>query len=291
MEKRTISCTNNNGMTIIFGESFSPFVLCDVDGIYYVGNNIVTTDNTTIDGAIFQGSTIAKRNVVLTVADKDEHQSHRSDLYKCFKVNTKGTLKYTENDNVKVIDYYIESLTITGTGEARKATISLLCPDPFFYDENETIKYMAEWNGSFTFPHNFTSLKEEFGYRSLIKIQNLVNNTEQSNIGLTFKITCSGDVKNIALSHVENSKHMYIGTSAKPFSMKATDVLEITTGVGDKHVYYTTDGVTTEINNYLSEDSSFIQLSEGDNHIAYDADEGVANISIEIRYTFKYNGV
>ena len=291
MDNRKIICTNNSGSEIIFGSIFSPFLLCEVDGIYSVKNNVTVSENNLIDGAIYQGSTISKRNIVLTVVDKDNHQTHRTSLYKCFKPKTKGTLKYYENNNTKKIDYYVESIEINGTGEVRKATISLICPDPFFYDEYESVKYMAEWNGSFEFPHEFTSLKEEFGYRSLVKIQNIINNTEEIDIGLKFKITSSGDVKNIKLFHLEENKSIEIGTADKPFNMKSGDILEINTTRGNKQIFFTTGGVTKTINNYLSENSSFFQLGQGDNHIAFDAQEGVSNMSIEIRYAFKYDGV
>ena len=73
--------------------------------------------------------------------------------------------------------------------------------------------------------------------------------------------------------------------------MVAGDIVNIVTEKGNKNVTLTREGVTIGINNYLSEDSEFIQLGVGNNHIGYDASEGVSNLSFKITYTFKYNGV
>ena len=70
--------------------------------------------------------------------------------------------------------------------------------------------------------------------------------------------------------------------------MTAGDVLTITTADNDKHVYLTHDGVTTEVNEYLTEDSVFIQLMRGDNDIGYSADAGEDNMVVEITYRLKY---
>ena len=108
--KRYITCTNEDGMSCKFGSSFSPFLLTTVDGIYKVENNITISNSNLIDGGIFQGSNITSRNIVLTVRDKDNHKDNREFLYRLFKPNSEGVLRYFENDDVKRINYYVESI-------------------------------------------------------------------------------------------------------------------------------------------------------------------------------------
>lgn len=289
--KRYITCTNEDGMSCKFGSSFSPFLLTTVDGIYKVENNITISNSNLIDGGIFQGSNITSRNIVLTVRDKDDHKDNREFLYRLFKPNSEGVLRYFENDDVKRINYYVESIDVTGVYSSRQATISLMCADPFFYDNEETVEYLAEWRGSFEFEHQFTSSKEEIGYRSLVKSLNIQNLTPRDDVGLNIEITSVGAAKNLKITNVEQNKTISIGTDEKPFNMVAGDIVNIVTEKGNKNVTLTREGVTIGINNYLSEDSEFIQLGVGNNHIGYDASEGVSNLSFKIAYTFKYNGV
>lgn len=71
-EIRTISCTNELGYTINFGEtSISPFLLIDCDGIYNYEYNVTTQDNGNVDGSTVIGSKLKERNIVITVADID----------------------------------------------------------------------------------------------------------------------------------------------------------------------------------------------------------------------------
>lgn len=288
---RYITCTNEDNVSCKFGSSFSPFLLTAVDGMYKVGINISTSDSNLIDGVIYQGSKMSSRNIVLTIRDKENHKDNRELLYRLFKPNSKGVLRYYENDEVKKINYYVESVDVTGNYNSRQATVSLICTDPFFYDNEETIKYLAEWHGNFEFEHQFISNKEEIGYRSLVKNLNIQNLTPRNDIGLNIEITSIGTAKNLKIIHNEQNKTISIGTDEKEFNMMAGDVVNIITEKGNKNIILTRENVVTNINNYLSEDSEFIQLGVGDNHIGYDASEGVSNLSFKIAYTFKYNGV
>ena len=49
MAKRII-CKNEDGVQVEFNYSFEPFFLVSVDGIYTVSNNVVTSENTMVDG-------------------------------------------------------------------------------------------------------------------------------------------------------------------------------------------------------------------------------------------------
>ena len=75
-----------------------------------------------------------------------------------------------------------------------------------------------------------------------------------------------------------------------PLFLQFGDSLVITTDQGNKHVWLVRDGETTEVNQYISEDSEFIHLMRGHNTIGYSADEGEQNLSVEISYRLKYEG-
>ena len=72
--------------------------------------------------------------------------------------------------------------------------------------------------------------------------------------------------------------------------MSRGDVLTITTAVNNKHIKLKSGGVVTEVNEYMTEDSEFIQLMFGDNNIAYSADVGEEYMVVNIKYAYEYEG-
>ncbi len=290
---RKITCTNNNGSTMTFDtEGFKPFVLAKVDGLYQSTNSIFTTDNTMTDGAVYQGSVAKKRNVVLTLIDAPNNvfnQTNRDALYVLFAKDSTGTLKYEENGNVRVIDYVVEKV-YKGTLNSRVITVSLICTDPFFYDKDNTIVQLANWVGDFEFIHEFSEDGEDLGHREPTRIANITNDTAIKELGMTILIEASSVVLNPKVVRVQDNTKIQIGSENYPFSTQANDVIMITTSVNDKHVYLIRDGVTTEINEYLTEDSKFLQIERGINTYGFDADSGVDYMTLTIQYKRKYEG-
>ena len=98
MAKRII-CKNEDGVQVEFNYSFEPFFLVSVDGIYTVSNNVVTSENTMVDGSTYQGSTTKQRNIVITAQMERDYQANRDLLYKCFKPKSTGLFTYIEDSD------------------------------------------------------------------------------------------------------------------------------------------------------------------------------------------------
>lgn len=266
----------------------APFLLVGADGLYDVNNNVYLSENSMIDGAVYQGSVVKYRNIVLLLVDIGSYPEDRDQLNRLFKEREYGVLVFQEGDSPKrKIEYIVESMTSTGLNSKRSHSISLICPDPFFYDLSDTDEKMASWVSDFEFPFS-SEPTIEFGHQTDERIKVIRNDYAEDNIGMTIILTCSGAVTNPSVTRVESNETIRVGSSAKPFTMQAGDVLTITTAMGNKHVRLTRNGATSEVNHYLTEDSVFIQLMRGDNTIGYDAGSGVSNLSVDVRYRFKY---
>lgn len=294
---RSIKCTNKTtGISITFGEDkFSPFFLATADGLYLSKNNLYISDNTMTDGGTFQGAVANKRNIVLYVMENPQSpnfvydQYNRDLLYNLFRKGEAGTLVYTENGQSRMIEYYAESVKRANKG-SRLFSISLICPNPMFRDEQDHNVSMANWIDQFEFIHEFVEEGEELAYRSSERLVNIVNDVAANNIGLTITITATGTVTNPSITHVETEKVITLGSTANPFTMLRGDVLVITTATNNKHIRLTRGGVTTEVNEYMTEDSEFIQLMFGNNNIAYDASVGEEYMVVNIKYAYEYEG-
>jgi hypothetical protein len=73
--------------------------------------------------------------------------------------------------------------------------------------------------------------------------------------------------------------------------MNVGDIVTITTGTNNKNVTFTHEGETSVINQYLDEQSEFIQLDYGMNTLKYDADSGLDYLNTSVSYRQLYNGV
>lgn len=298
---RQITCTNkkNNHSMTFTEDGFNPFLLASVSGIYDSHNEVEMEDNAIIDGATYQGSTIQKRNIVLSLlADPSTDDSFiynqpvRDDLRVLFQRGIEGELIYTENGVSRKINYYTESITRAPKG-SRLFTISLLCDNPKFTDTEEQRESIGNYNRLFEFDHEFPEEGEELESKSNDRSVNIINDTGIDGIGLTIIIETTFIVSNPEIYHLESDKHIKVGeggSEATALVMEAGDILTITTGIGNKHIRLTRGGTTTEINSKLTDDSEFFQLINGENHISYDSDSGADSMSVTIKYATEYEG-
>ncbi len=289
---RIIYCRNKDGVEVSFdyGDT-SPFFLESIDGVMSVSNKVTTSENTTVDGSTYQGSVTKQRNIVITAHTSNNHVYNRNMLYKCFKPKTEGVLTYSEEDETRIIDYIVESVEVDEKGVVRNAVISLICPDPFFKDEEDTIVTMAGWQPCFEFPHEFKAEKEPFGVRVAEIIKEIENDSAADNIGIEILIEAMGAVTNPTIYHTEQDIFIKVGTENNPLSIGAGEAIRITTGTNEKAVYLVQGETETEINEYLDEGSDFIQLVHGKNTFAYAADSGRDYMNVTITYRFRYLGV
>jgi hypothetical protein len=73
--------------------------------------------------------------------------------------------------------------------------------------------------------------------------------------------------------------------------MVAGEILNISTGFGNKKVTSTLAGVTTNAFNCIDLGSTFLQLAPGDNLFRYNSETNIANLTVAIYYLPQYLGV
>lgn len=280
-----IVCENQRGEQVTFGYS-DPCWINSIDGL---GSdfNVYTTKNSGQDGEDYNGSDAAKRNIVITLdIKKINFLVQRNLLYSFFQKDSLGTLYYYEDDVAKKIGYYVEKVTPSGTDNdmVRHLAISLICPDPKFYDLSEEITTLAMWEGLIEFDAEITEEPFELTQKVSTLIGNVYN---ESNVteGLTIRFTATGDVTNPSLYDVNRQLMMKIN-----LSMHSGDVVTVTTAAGNKRVMLNSGGVITNINNLMAYPPVWLQAYQGDNLYRYNADSGIDNLSVDISHTQAYWG-
>lgn len=311
-----VVCTSDKNVSLTFTwDDFTPFHLVDIEGIYGIESNVVTSENTTTDGSTYQGATAKERNIVITVEMDSNYKENRNLLYRTFPIKRTGTMQYIEDGEAKAIEYEVESV-IPGatTGVVRDYTISLKCTDPYFKDLADIEVVMASWVSDFYFPACFPEEGRIFGHREADLVKEIENESGADNIGIVVIFRADGAVKNPAIYHTESGEFTKVGYSDNDFIMSSGQYVIINTYTGKKNAYLL-DGVTqaeienhkdnygvidwdtviekygTVINEYLDEDGEFIQLQDGTNTLTYTADEGTNYLSVSVYYRISYLGV
>lgn len=311
-----VTCMSDKNAAITFTwNDFTPFHLVDIEGIYGIESNVVTSENTTIDGSTYQGATARERHIVLTVEMEGDYSGNRNLLYRCFPIKRTGTMEYVEDGECRVIEYEVESI-IPGavTGVVRDYAISLKCTDPYFKDPADTEIAMSSWASDFFFPAEFPEEGIEFGHREADFVKVIENDSGADNIGVTVIFRADGTVRNPAIYHAESGEFTRVGYAGNDFVLFPGQYVVISTHTNKKDIYLV-DGVTWEeigenrnkyrtidwgkvvgrygrnINEYQDGDGGFIQLQNGTNTLTYAAEDGVDYLSVSVYYRISYLGV
>ena len=206
-----------------------------------------------------------------------------------------------ETDTRKVrIDGYIESNEPAIFSQNESIEISIICPNPYFYDDDGEGKQVTIFYGLeplFEFPFSNESLS-----KPLIEFGQIQNYTEQTvlyegdaDTGVTITMYAIGKVKNIGIFNTLTREEMHLDTtkieSLTGEGIKSGDTIIISTVIGDKTVTLLRDGVYTNILNCIAKDSDWFQITKGDNVFAYTAEEGISNLQFRIENDVLYEGV
>lgn len=280
-----ITATNKRGDTISFTD---PLRLVRIDGLSGLGAENYYSEST-MDGSTRTGTKLSNRNLeiefqIRKTANWNDYllEEQKSKIFKVFNpkqnplrldITTKTGKQYYLNANVDVTPVFSKE-----NQAYISCLIQLSCNDPYIYESNMQKVDIALWIGSFEFPLEIPAAGIEMGYRSPSLIVNVPNNG-QTETGMLIRFKALATVVNPSLVNVNTQEYIKLN-----FTMKAGDIIEISTFTGNKYIRLTRNGVTTDTFNTLVITSEFLQLDIGDNLFRYDADENLDNLEVDIRF-------
>ena len=293
MIKRAATFTNTEDNVSLVVDSKCPGILIErIDGIYAFDGDVRTSPYTNTHGDRYKSSRATKRNIVVYGKIFDNFWDNRQLMYRLFRIGATGRFTYSEPDREdRYVDYYVESVDIDQDPFRGQYQISLICPDPFFYDDSTRYVDLNGWMSGFEFAHEFNSQGEEFGYLDTAMSKVVANLNGVDDIGLKIVLTSTGSVVNPYLYMYETGEQLTIGTANKPYTVTSGKPVEIETGTGKKDITEINGSTRTRINEYLDPDSTFFQLHAGVNTIGFNADSGADYLSVHIEYRMRYLGV
>lgn len=284
---KKIICENEKKDRITFTYDF-PFFLLEADGLYKKEANVSTSSSAFGIGENYEGTSIKKRNIIISGIIKDNFLERRSTLYQLFPHDSEGTLYYYENDVKRKINYIVEDVEIEEKGIPRTFTVSLICPYPYFTEIEETKISMASWSPAFCFP---LEIQEDVGIELGTKnmtIMGTINNKTNIEFGLTITFIANGNVLNPYIINVETQEKMQLNKQ-----MKSGDMIIVTTKRNNKDIIYIPDatGRVEEANYLMKYGSKFFQAYPGVNTLRAGADEDEQNLTTQVTGSIEYEAV
>lgn len=278
----------------------SGFIVREIRGLGPCKATINTTEVSTNDGSIYNSARLNARNIVFDlVFIGTDIESLRQLSYKFFPIKKPITLEFITDNRDCVTTGYVESNEPDIFSSSESATISILCPDAYFYsiEAGENITTFYGEDPLFEFPFENNSLTE-----NLIEFGNIRKYTDavivydgDYEIGITITIHSVGEASNISIYNIGTRQQMVIDTakieSLTGSGLIAGDDIIICTVKGKKSITLLRNGKYTNILNALDKKSDWFQLVKGENIFAYTAETGVQNLQFKVQNDVIYEGI
>lgn len=271
----------------------------EVTGIGAGQADINMSEMATTDGATYNSARLTTRNIVMKIKlmEQPTVEAMRHKCYRYFPVKKSLTLKFETDSGVRQIEGYVESNDPIIFSSQEYTQISILCPDPYFYDENYTDMVLSGYRALFEFPFSNESLTENLIIFDDLKYDKRTSFFYQgeSDTGILIRIRANGEAKQITMYNNDSSQVMKINTDKFPSilgnHMISSDLIEISTYLGSRTAYLIREGVRYNIINALGRHSDWFTIVAGDNTFTYAAEVGENLLDVSFNYKNVYEGV
>lgn len=280
----------------------SGFLITNIEGLGPGKATINTTEMATYDGSLYNSSRANQRNIVITFKylDVPTIEDVRYLSYKYFPLNRKITLIVETTNRVAEIDGWVESNEPDIFSDAETASISIICPYPYFKlhgsaGTNVTVFYGVD--ALFEFPFENADVESpllEFGAIQQKMQQNIYYDGD-AEVGMKIVMHALGEVGDVTIYNMQTREQMRI-PEARLVALTGKkivygDTITINTNKGEKSITLERDGITTNILNVLDKGTSWLTLRKGDNLLSYAASSGAEYLEFKIENQIIYEGV
>lgn len=280
----------------------SGFLISRIDGLGPPKAEIGIIDLATNDGGRYNSAKVTPRNITMDIIFHDNEaglsiEELRQKSYKYFPIKKQIKFMIETDERVCETYGYVESNEPVIFGERAGTSISIICPDPYFYSVNNQNTVFSGTQSLFEFPFSNDSL--DF---NLIDFGEIINIPEQTvyysgdvDVGVIIYIHAIGQVDGLTIHNITTSGIIKIDTvkliALTGSTIIAGDDITISTVKGEKYVTLLRDGEYINILNCLDKDVDWLQLSKGDNLLLYTAEFGALNLQFRVENRVAYEGV
>ena len=143
---------NETGQQIDFSTA-NQFIFSKIEGLNPPESTISTSSYAGMDGSYLNNAFIEKRNIVISFEMRGYGiEKRRHELYKVVKPSRYIKIYYRTSNIDVYTEGYVETCEVSNFEELTNGQISIICPDPYWYSNSETIASYSLILGGFSFP-------------------------------------------------------------------------------------------------------------------------------------------
>lgn len=282
----------------------SGFAVTNVSGLGPGSVNINMSELSSMDGSIYISGRKASRNIVFTLIfmDSPSIEENRHKSYRFFQLNKPITMIFETDQRTLKILGYVESNEPTIFSSMEGSQISVICPEPYFYDSNGNVEI---WTNNYAVPCFRFPFINEYIERPTLKF------SETFDEDGTFPYFYSGDVDTGFVMELEllssngfGDITIYNKTTGEELFIDS-DVIQIITGrfFGNediitistiprkKNIYLSREGKKSNILSCVPIESKWPVLVPGENRIGYSSSLNKERIRMTLSHPILYQGV
>lgn len=311
---KSVTVTNYRGDSLALPLTWpndAGLLISKIDGITPGNVQVNSQDFAVLDGGVYNSSRMETRNItiefyygrpgMIPAIDNHDVETARHIAYRYFPVKTQVRLDFlTEERNLSIWGY-VESNDTDIFSEHEKGQVSIVCPDPYFY-EKDTVSYILGSNkAEFEFPFSNESLIEpkicfsDYGPGNLYQLQY----NGDIEVGATIRIHFlkKPEFNLLKIYDVLNDKELTISIS--DIKTKAGIEIEqygdiiVCSIRGSKDIYYERFGTRTSIIGAFDIVSfPWMYLYPGENIFLFELGQDYLDqVTISIEHRGAYGGV
>lgn len=283
---------NKDGLTLEFNSINAAYYITNAQGLSPAKNTVNIDTAALIDGGTFNSAKVNTRSINLAFTIEYPVEANRLNIYKVLRAKEPIKIYYTSNLLDVFIEGYVETLDIGHFDKKQKASVSILCPFPFWKSAQEVVNELSTISNMFHFPFPYGEATGDTEFRFVFgsiesEAKAVVPNNGAIETGLTFELYARQNVSNpIIYDYITQE---FLGLN---FSMQAGDLITIDTTTGNKSITLLREGDTTNIFNSLQRGSTWLQLAAGGSIYVYQVGTGSPQaLEISIKHYDLFEGV
>ena len=303
---KSVTVTNHLGKSItleLTNPEESGFYVVGITGLDPPKADISMSDIAAYDGSVFNSSRVSSRNIVISLLfpeTKVEHYRHES--YRYFPIKRNVTLDFVTDTRQLSISGYVESNEVGIFSKRQGCQVSILCPDPWFYNtvnssaeqtlsKVERIFEFEDLGNGDTWIKGITS-DSSYGIEFSNIIRNssgIVNYEGDIEVGVTLRFRAfgtTGDV-NIYKGYDRLTINSSVINRITGSPIQAGDEIIVTTHQGKKSARLLRNGKYINVLSAIDKKSVWLKVSKGENEFVFTTVTSSGELSFSIQTLYE----
>jgi predicted phage tail component-like protein len=194
---------NSRGDIITLTGRESDYQILSITGLNPPSAHLNTSSIAGMDGALFNSSKLNTRNIVITAKINGNVEENRQELYRFCPTKTKVRFYFRNNHRDVYIDGYVDNVECNLFTNDERMQISIICPNPYFMDTEDTQVDGSSITALFTFPFSIDIGNPiPFSMYVLDSVINLYNDSDDQ-IGMLIDIDVNSSVDEILIRNTD----------------------------------------------------------------------------------------